>query len=29
VSKWGYHENRDILDILKYFEKSSWIRKEG
>jgi hypothetical protein len=29
VSKWGYHENSDILDILKYFKKSSWIRKEG
>jgi hypothetical protein len=29
VLKCGYHENRDISAILKYFEKSSWIRKEG
>ena len=29
VLKWGYHENRDISDILIYFKKSSWIWKEG
>jgi hypothetical protein len=22
VSKWGHHENRDILDILKNYKKS-------
>jgi hypothetical protein len=29
VSKWGYHENRDISDILKNYRKSFWILKEG
>jgi hypothetical protein len=27
VEMGGYHENRDISDILKYFEKTSWIWK--
>ncbi len=29
VSKGGYHENRDISDILKNYKKSFWILKEG
>jgi hypothetical protein len=29
VSKWGYHENNDISGILKNYQKSFWILKEG
>jgi hypothetical protein len=29
VSKWGYHENRDITDISANYQKYFWILKEG